>query len=96
VIKAEFTASLLQSSVSHDPTEIIIIWCSRNIYDYYPCWKQFFTFLFQDSLMNRKLKNRIDLKWKAFVTLITTIQKFGVSKNLFFYFWGYHSKVWGQ
>jgi len=31
VIKAEFTASLLQSSVSHDPTEIIIIWCSRNI-----------------------------------------------------------------
>jgi len=30
VIKAEFTASLLQSSVSHDPTEIIIIWCSRN------------------------------------------------------------------
>jgi len=44
VIKAEFTASLLQSSVSHDPTETIIIWCSRNIYDYYPCWKQFFTF----------------------------------------------------
>jgi len=41
VIKAEFTASL-QSSVSHDPTEIIIIWCSRNIYDYYPCWQQFF------------------------------------------------------
>jgi len=41
VIKAEFTASLLQSSVSHDSTEIIIIWCSRNIY-YYPCWKQFF------------------------------------------------------
>jgi len=39
VIKAEFTASLLQSSVSHDPTEFIIIWCSRNIYDYYPCWK---------------------------------------------------------
>jgi len=46
VIKAEFTASLLQSLVSHDPTEIII-WCSRNIYDYHPC---FFTFLFQDSL----------------------------------------------
>jgi len=32
VIKAEFTASLLQSSVSHNPTEIIIIWCSRNMY----------------------------------------------------------------
>jgi len=54
VIKSEFTASLLQSLVSHDPTEIILIWCSRKIYDYYhPCWKQFFfTFLFQDSLMN--------------------------------------------
>jgi len=34
--------------------------------------------------MNKKVqKNRIDLKWKAFVTLITTVQKFGVSKNLF-------------
>jgi len=44
--------ALLQSSVSHDPTEIIIIWYSRNIYDYYSSWKQFFTFLFQDSLKN--------------------------------------------
>jgi len=26
VIKAEFSASLLQSSVSHDPSEIILIW----------------------------------------------------------------------
>jgi len=26
VIKAEFSVSLLQSSVSHDPSEIIIIW----------------------------------------------------------------------
>jgi len=31
VIKAEFSASLLQSSVSHDPSEIMIC-CSRNIY----------------------------------------------------------------
>jgi len=49
VIKSVFTASLLQSLVSHDPTEMIIIWCSRNIYDYYSCWKQFFTFLFFDE-----------------------------------------------
>jgi len=49
----------------------------------------FFTFLFQDSLMNRKFnKNRIDLKRKAFVTLITTIQKLGVSTNSFFIFGG--------
>jgi len=26
VIKAEFSASLLQSSVSHDPSEIILTW----------------------------------------------------------------------
>jgi len=26
VIKSQFSASLLQSSVSHDPSEIIIIW----------------------------------------------------------------------
>jgi len=26
VIKAEFSASLLQSSVSHDPSQIILIW----------------------------------------------------------------------
>jgi len=35
-------ASLLQSSVSHDPSEItlMMIICSRSIYDYYQCWKQ--------------------------------------------------------
>jgi len=45
VIKAEFSASLLQSSVSHDPSEIILICWSRNIY--YQCSKQLccFTFL---------------------------------------------------
>jgi len=33
-------ASLLQSSVSHDPSEIMMICCSRNSSDYYQCWKQ--------------------------------------------------------
>jgi len=32
-------ASLLQSSVSHDPSQITLMWWSRNIYDYYQCWK---------------------------------------------------------
>jgi len=44
VIKAVFSASLLQSSVSHDPSEIslyMMIWCARNISLYYQCWKQF-------------------------------------------------------
>jgi len=34
--KGEFSASLLKSSVSHDPSEISLI-CSRNI-SYYQCW----------------------------------------------------------
>ncbi len=37
--KAEFSASLLQSSASHDPSEIILIWCLRNISYHYKCWK---------------------------------------------------------
>ncbi len=37
--KAEFLASLLQSLGSHDPSEIIVICCWRNISDY-QCWKQ--------------------------------------------------------
>ncbi len=40
MIKAELSASLLQSSVSHDPSEIILICCSRSISDYYQCLKQ--------------------------------------------------------
>jgi len=37
------SASLLQSTVSHDPSEIILIcwfpaW-KKNISDYYQCWK---------------------------------------------------------
>ncbi len=38
--KAEFSASLLQSSVSHDPSEIMLICCSGSISYYYQCWKQ--------------------------------------------------------
>jgi len=41
-------ASLLQSSVSHDPKEIILIcrfWCSWNITYYYQCWKRFVVLL---------------------------------------------------
>jgi len=34
---------LFQSSVSHNSLEIImLIWCSRNISNYYQCWKQYF------------------------------------------------------
>jgi len=61
--------------VSHDPTEIIIIWCSRNIYDYYPCWKQFFyIFILIESSKEQN--------WSEMESFCN-IQKFGVSKNLF-------------
>jgi len=33
--KLNFQQSLLQSSMSHDPSEIIRIWCFH-----YQCWKQ--------------------------------------------------------
>jgi len=49
--------------VSHDPTEIIIIWCSRNIYDYYPCWKQFFTFLFHFYLILWWIESSKEQNW---------------------------------
>ncbi len=33
--------SILQSSMSHDPFEIyMLFWCSRNMSYYYQCWKQ--------------------------------------------------------
>jgi len=44
VIKVEFSASLLQSSVSHDPSEISLIWwfdAQETFFYYYKCWKQF-------------------------------------------------------
>ncbi len=37
--KDEFSASLLQSSKSHDPSEIILMCCSSNISYYYQSWK---------------------------------------------------------
>ncbi len=38
--KTEFSAQpLFQSSVSHDPSEIIIICWLLNIFYYYQCWK---------------------------------------------------------
>ncbi len=33
------------TSVSHDPSETMIICCSISIYDYYLCWKQFCCFI---------------------------------------------------
>jgi len=35
--KLNFQQSLLHSTVSHDTSEIILIWCSRHIYHYYQC-----------------------------------------------------------
>ncbi len=76
--KAEFTASLLQSSVSHDSSEIIIIyWFDAqetfliviNVENFIFLWKLWYRF--QDSFINGKFKT-IYFKWK---------------KKMYCYFW---------
>ncbi len=81
MIKAEFLASLLQSSVSHDPSEIILIcWFApqetfiiiiinveNNCAASYLCGNRD-TFFLQDFL-----KNSIYFKYKSFVTNIFTV-----------------------
>jgi len=65
VIKAEFSASLLQSSVSHDPSEIILIWwfdaqeTFMIIINDVKKMKNVKHFVFQDSLMNRKFRRTV-------------------------------------
>ncbi len=51
MIKAVFPASLLQSSVSHDPSEIILIcwFADQETSDYYQCWKQLCCFFWKPS-----------------------------------------------
>ncbi len=33
--QAEFSAADFQFSLSHDPSEIILMWCSRNIFFFF-------------------------------------------------------------
>ncbi len=59
--KAEFSALLIQSFRNHSN---MLIFCSRNISDYYQCWKHqkkeivetVTHCIIQDALMNRKIK----------------------------------------
>jgi len=44
--KAEFSASLLQSSVSHSNHFNMLMRCSRNMSYYYQFWKQLFCLIF--------------------------------------------------
>jgi len=54
VIKAEISALLLQSSVSHDPSEITLIWWS-DAQETFMIIINVEIEIFQDSLINRKL-----------------------------------------
>jgi len=45
VIKAELSASLLQSSASHDPSEIILM-MDDFLLSYYQCWKLLCGFIY--------------------------------------------------
>jgi len=75
VIKAEFPASLLQSSVSHDPSRNLSFYL---ISDHYQCWKQlccnniyskFTVFFFQIFLMSKDQINSIVWNIKLFFYL---------------------------
>jgi len=60
--KTEFSASPLQSSMSHDPSEIILLCWFAEIWNisYNQYWKQLcccFVETFQDTLMNKVQKN---------------------------------------
>jgi len=64
MIKAGFSALLLQSSVSHDPSEITLIWWLSTfmIMIIIACFCGNRDAFFQDSLMNRKFK-RTEFIW---------------------------------
>ncbi len=68
MIKAEFSASLLQSSVSHDPSEIILNH-SIAAQETFLLLSMLKTFP-QDSLMNRKLKGTHLFEVKIFCNII--------------------------
>jgi len=76
VIKAVFSALLLQSSVSHDPSEITLIWFDAQetfsiIINVKKPLCYFIFFYFSGSFDKWKAqKNRIYLKLKSLVTLI--------------------------
>ncbi len=75
--KAEFSASLLQSSVSYDPSEIILIhWFSaqetfiiiiiiiireNSLNSLILLWKSWYIFFIQDSLVTRKFKRKASI-----------------------------------
>jgi len=75
VIKSEFSASLLQSSVSHDPSEIILIETFLiNINVENSCAASYFCgnsdpFYFQDSFLNIKFQRTGFIEIESFVTL---------------------------
>ncbi len=92
MIKAEFSASLLQSSVSHDPSEIILI-CWFAAYETFllfvenSCSLLFCGHLvFQDFVMNRKYKiteftyNRIF--WHIINAFTLTSDQFNASLSI--------------
>jgi len=53
--------------VSHDPSEIILIGCSRNVSDYYQCGTQLCCSLFCVETVTFFFKNSIYWKQKSFV-----------------------------
>jgi len=65
-----------------------MIWYSINISRYYHVENSYLHFYFRILWWIEVQKNSIYLKSKACLTLNTTVQKFGVSNNFYFKFWG--------
>ncbi len=81
MLKVEFSASLLQSSVSHDPSEITLIcwFAAQNIFLInYQCWKRFIFYgthavFFRILWWINVQKNSMSLKQKSFVTYMSLL-----------------------
>ncbi len=93
MIKAEFSASLLQSSVSHDPSEIILIYwfaAQETFLLLLSIFKTVESFLFRILWLIERPKAQHLSEIKCFCNIVHyTIQKLGVS--IYFFIW---KEIW--
>ncbi len=82
MIKEEFSASLLQSSLSHDPAEIILIcWFAAQEFFYiFTCYYYQYLEYFFSGFFDEKKGPKIRFRFKFSSIIHYTIQKLGVSR----------------
>jgi len=69
MVKADFSASLQQSTLSFRNHSKMRIWCSKNIHYYYQCWKQLCTIFFRILWWMENSKEQHIFEIESFVTL---------------------------